>query len=543
VFQPILDTAIAVTQSEVGLVAKLHHDRDGLPYLKVHAISNVPMTEEMQHLYEKNLAQGFEFHNLNTLLGLPLKNGETVISNDPSRDPRSGGLPPGHFPLQTFLGLPLKKDNAVIGMIAVANRAEGYDENTTKQLIPLLSTAATLINADNIKASHDEALKTLEEAQHIAHLGSWELDLRSHALSWSDEVFNIFGINRKQFPASYAAFLNHIHPDDREKVNQAYTESVNLGSPYEIEHRIVREDGTLRWVLERCSHETNEHGTVVRSLGTVLDITERKRIEDALRAAEQSLTEINRNLENRVRDEVGKNREKDHLLIQQSRLAAMGEMVHNIAHQWRQPLNTVNLILANIQDAHHYGELDDETMKQAVVDGNRQIQKMSTTIDDFRNFFRPNREKKPFKLSEAVREALSLLDASLRSHRIGVTVEEVDKVAVLGYENEYAQVLLNLLNNAKEAIMAHNSESGLIAIRIERDDGNAKLTIRDNGGGIPQEVMEQVFEPYFSTKKMGTGIGLYMSKMIIEKNMGGSIVAANTAGGAEFAVSCPLLET
>ncbi|MBS4097009.1 MAG: PAS domain S-box protein [Sulfuricella sp.] len=543
VFQPILDTALALTQSEVGLVAKLHHDRDGLPYLKVHAIANIPMTEEMQGLYEKSLAQGFEFHNLNTLLGTPLKNGETVISNDPVRDPRSGGLPPGHFPLRTFLGVPLKKDDAVIGMIAVANSAEGYDETTVGRLTPLLSTVATLIDADNIKAAHAEALKTLEEAQHIAHLGSWELDLRTHALSWSDEVFNIFGIDKRQFAASYGAFLDHIHPDDREKVNHAFTESVDLGTPYEIEHRIVREDGSIRWVLERCGHETNEHGKVVRALGTILDITERKRIEDALRAAEQSLTEINRNLENRVRDEVAKNREKDHLLIQQSRLAAMGEMVHNIAHQWRQPLNTVNLILANIQDAYHYGELDDVTMAQSVADGNRLIQKMSTTIDDFRNFFRPDREKKTFDLAEALREALSLLDASLRNHHIEVTLDEADKLEVLGYENEYAQVLLNLLNNAKEAILAHKVEHGLIAIRIERDGDAAKVTIRDNGGGIPPEVMAQIFEPYFSTKEMGTGIGLYMSKMIIEKSMGGRIAVGNSDGGAEFVVTCPLLRT
>lgn len=541
VFQPILDAAMAVTQSEASLVAKLLHDRDGNPYLKVHAILGAPMDAGMQRLYEENLKQGFEFHNLNSLLGAPLKSAETVISNDPPGDPRSGGLPPSHFPIRTYLGLPLKKDNAVIGIMAVANRMAGYDENTIEQLIPLLSTAATLIDAGNIKESHDEALKSLEEAQHIAHLGSWELDLRTKTLTWSDEVFNIFAIDKKQFSASYEGFLDHIHPDDRDEVNQAYAESVDLGTPYEIEHRIVLDDGSVRWVLERCGHETNEHGKVVRSRGTILDITERKRAEDALRAAEQSLTETNRNLESRVRAEVAKNREKDHLLIQQSRLAAMGEMVHNIAHQWRQPLNAVNLILANIQDAHHYGELDEETMKQAVADGDRLIQGMSRTIDDFRNFFRPNKEKKPFKLSEAVREALALLGASLRNHRIDVTIEEADEIEVLGFENEYAQVLLNLLNNAKEAIMARGIANGRIAIRIGRDDdGNAKVTIRDNAGGIPPEVIGQIFEPYFSTKEMGTGIGLYMSKMIIEKSMEGRITATNIDCGAEFTVSCPL---
>lgn len=268
-------------------------------------------------------------------------------------------------------------------------------------------------------------------------------------------------------------------------------------------------------------------------VGLGIDITERK-------AAETALQQLNENLEQRVREELAKNREKDIMLIQQSRLAAMGEMVSNIAHQWRQPLNTVNLILANIQDAHRFGELDDEALNRAVADGNRVVQRMSRTIDDFRNFFLPNKEKKPFALREAVREALALVEASFHYHGVACTVEGEDDPQALGYENEYAQVLLNLLNNAKEAIVARGVEDGRVTVRLERQGDEARVVVRDNGGGIAPDVLPKVFEPYFSTKETGTGIGLYMSKMIIEKNMNGRIEAANADGGAEFTIVCPL---
>ncbi len=249
---------------------------------------------------------------------------------------------------------------------------------------------------------------------------------------------------------------------------------------------------------------------------------------------------LNETLEHRVAEEVGKNREKDAVLIQQSRLAAMGEMIGNIAHQWRQPLNALGLVLGNIKDAYEFKELTDEYLDQAVSNGERLIQKMSTTINDFRNFFQPDKIARPFSALDQVKEALSLVDAGFANSNISISIDAPEDLTLVGFPNEYSQVLLNVLSNAKDAIAGSERKLGSVGVRLERVGDLAYVRIRDNGGGIGAEVLDKIFEPYFSTKKMGTGIGLYMSKMIIERNMGGSISAKNVDGGAEISIQVPL---
>jgi len=268
-------------------------------------------------------------------------------------------------------------------------------------------------------------------------------------------------------------------------------------------------------------------------LSTIMrDITAFKQIEAALK-------NLNEALEQRVCEETDKSRQKDHLLIRQSRSAAMGEMIGNIAHQWRQPLNALGLILANIKDAADYQELTPDYLDGLVGDGGRLIQKMSTTIDDFRHFFRPQKHPEPFNLGTAIMEALSLVEASFRNNNIEFKLQLEEDILIVGFANEFSQVLLNLLNNAKDAILSQSKANGTVTVRLCRDAFRAIVTVTDNGGGIPATVMDKIFEPYFSTKKMGTGIGLYMSKMIIEKSMRGILSVRNVDCGAEFTLSCP----
>ena len=285
-----------------------------------------------------------------------------------------------------------------------------------------------------------------------------------------------------------------------------------------------------------------ENGQVQRMVGIAREITQRKLAELALAENEKSLKRLNETLEQRVAEEVEKNMAQERLLIQQSRLAAMGEMIGNIAHQWRQPLNALGLILANIKDAHQFNELDTALIEKSAAKGRQLVEKMSSTIDDFRNFFRPNKEKSAFSLNDAVREALEILSASFKNNSIRVNLLADDEITAWGFSNEYSQVLLNILNNAKEAIAASKARNGEICIRIGRDGKFATVTVSDNGGGMAGDVLPKIFDPYFTTKEKGTGIGLYMSKMIIENNMDGSITARNIKGGAEFTVVCPLAE-
>ncbi|MDD2864471.1 MAG: AAA family ATPase [Methylococcales bacterium] len=262
-------------------------------------------------------------------------------------------------------------------------------------------------------------------------------------------------------------------------------------------------------------------------------------MENARMMAE--IGQFNLELEKRVADEVALNREKDHLLIQQSRLAVMGEMINNIAHQWRQPLNALSLVLGNLKDAQRFDELTAEYLDTQCVEGRRYIENMSQTINDFRHFFSPNKDKEMFSLKNSIQDAVMLVEASFTSHCVALIIDAPEDIKINGFPNEYAQVLLNLLTNARDAILAHYENGGRIIISLRESNHLAKVTVTDSGGGIDEKIISRLFEPYFSTKENGTGIGLYMSKMIIENSMNGQISVRNVAGGAEFEIVTPII--
>jgi signal transduction histidine kinase len=254
------------------------------------------------------------------------------------------------------------------------------------------------------------------------------------------------------------------------------------------------------------------------------------------------LVALNANLAQQVASETAKNLEKERLLVQQARHAAMGEMIGNIAHQWRQPLSVLGLILQNVSLDFEDNLLNAEELKHYVADAMKSIHQMSSTIDDFRDFFRPNRTKECYKIVQAVGESLSLVSASLKNNNIDVQIKGPDDLEICGYRNEIAQVMLNLLSNAKDALVERKPNQPRIEIEMQ---GNMEkrmlaITVRDNAGGIPEEVAEKIFDPYFTTKGKGTGIGLYITKTIVEQHMGGTIFFRNHGEGAEFTITLPL---
>jgi len=302
-----------------------------------------------------------------------------------------------------------------------------------------------------------------------------------------------------------------------------------------VDFRIRRRDGEECWIAHGCRPVRSETGEYLGRRVSNRDISDRKFLEAAL-------TRVNDHLEQRVREEVERNREKDQMLIQQSRLAAMGEMVHNIAHQWRQPLNALAVVVANIKDDFDYGELTEANLQEAVEHCRRLLGKMSMTIDDFRNFFRPDREEVIFDPAKEVDEALFILEASLSSKGIRVDSQLSRGLRVSGFPNQFAQALLNLLVNAKEVLQERRSEGRSIVLRLARADESVVLSVADNGGGIAADVLPKIFDPYFTTKEQGSGIGLYMTKMIVERNMRGSINAENCGEGARFTIVLPLYQ-
>jgi two-component system, NtrC family, C4-dicarboxylate transport sensor histidine kinase DctB len=232
-------------------------------------------------------------------------------------------------------------------------------------------------------------------------------------------------------------------------------------------------------------------------------------------------------------------REKDRMLLQQSRLAALGEMLSNIAHQWRQPLNELGLIVQELPVMYDRGNFDRDYLRGSVSKFMKVLSHLSKTIDDFRNFFRPDKEKVYFKVHEVVQTTLSLVEESFKQLLIAMEVRCSGDPAIFGHPNEFSQVILNLLFNARDAFLA-GKEAGARRIDIEicSQGERTVVTVTDNAGGIPEEILEKIFDPYFTTRgpEQGTGIGLYMSKIIIEKNIPGRLTARNTGQGAEFRI-------
>lgn len=256
---------------------------------------------------------------------------------------------------------------------------------------------------------------------------------------------------------------------------------------------------------------------------------------------QKALEELNLTLEERVVHEVEKNRQKDQQLIQQSRLASMGEMISMIAHQWRQPLSAISSTVQGLHIKLTLKKFDEALFIEKLSDVIRYAQYLSQTIDDFRQFFKPSKAKNKVSLEEVIEKVLDIIRVSLENKRIALSMDYRSNESLMTYANELMQVLLNLIKNAEDVLMENKIENPWIKIVTLKDEHSLILEISDNGGGIPEGVIERIFDPYFSTKnkKDGTGLGLYMSQKIIEEHCGGSLRASNGVEGAIFTITLP----
>ena len=248
---------------------------------------------------------------------------------------------------------------------------------------------------------------------------------------------------------------------------------------------------------------------------------------------------IKQQLQQEIKEESKLRRENEYLMMQQSRMASMGEMIGHIAHQWRQPLAQLGGIFMNLESAYSFGELDKAYLEEKVQQGNQMITYMSETIDDFRLFFSPEQKKESFDLVLYLKHALNIVLASLNYHHIEVIVEgEDERFFSLGSPNEFAQAVLNLLNNARDALSKQEESRRRIHILFKHEAKKVRILFCDNGGGIPHDILPNIFEPFVTgnLESGGSGAGLYITRLIIEQKMGGAINAYNTKYGACFKI-------
>ncbi|PHO10453.1 histidine kinase [Malaciobacter canalis] len=256
---------------------------------------------------------------------------------------------------------------------------------------------------------------------------------------------------------------------------------------------------------------------------------------------ENELQDLNKNLELKVQKAIDDVKKKDRAMLHQSRLARMGAMLSMIAHQWRQPLSELSGVLMELETASKFNKVDEKMIQDSVIESNKLIEFMSNTIEDFRNFFKPDKKKVYFYLDDACNEALTLVDASIKNFNINLVKKVKCNSIIYGYEREFAQVMLNLISNAKDVLIQRDIKNPNIYIEVDAVGSNAIVKVLDNAGGVEDEYIDLIFEPYFTTKSSskGTGLGLYMAKMIVEKNMEGEISVENSRKGALFLVTLP----
>lgn len=342
---------------------------------------------------------------------------------------------------------------------------------------------------------------------------------------------NFIGLELKNFVGS-----ERFHPEDRSILLEAVEGLQQRGTAVkDLQHRIKNAAGHWQWMGLSMSAIFDDNAELQQVVGSVHDISLQKQEENRLLS-------LNAELDKRVRRELENNQKSNLLLQRQAKLVAMGEMIGNIAHQWRQPLNALAVIMMNLDDALTHGEADQETMHQGFMRSQEILSDMSRTIDEFRGFFKHDKVLVESVLAERIKASMSLLHATMVYHNIKLEfVNRECPARVMIQIGEFSQVLLCLINNAKEQLLAKHITNGEITVSIEIKGSWAVVHIIDNAGGIGEQNLPKIFDPYFTTKPNRAGLGLYFSNVSIQETMNGRIEAKNHELGARFSVYLPQL--
>ncbi len=319
------------------------------------------------------------------------------------------------------------------------------------------------------------------------------------------------------------------HPDMPKELYADLWKTILSGEIWQGEIKNLRKDGSFYWVDVTISPEFDEKGSIIGYNAIRHDISAKKELE-----------KLTNTLEQRVVQEVIKNKQTTAQMIQQSRLAQMGEMISMIAHQWRQPLASISAISGTLSLDVMMENYKQEFFKERLEAINHLSQHLSSTIDDFREFFKDTKQKTPCSCTEMVESSLKIIESTLESKSITIYKEYEGDIMVPTYPNEIKQVILNILKNAEDILLEKQILNPAIWITTHcLQESYAVITIEDNAGGVPTKLLEKIFDPYFSTKtkKDGTGLGLYMSKTIIEEHCSGTMRVINTDRGAKFEIT------
>ncbi|NCB11364.1 MAG: PAS domain S-box protein [Erysipelotrichia bacterium] len=403
--------------------------------------------------------------------------------------------------------------------------------------------------------------KTYQEAIENSNIVS-KTDINGIITFVNDEFCKISGYSYDELIGQNHNIVRH--PDVQASSFEVLWKTILDKKPYKATVKNLTKDKKTLYLNTTITPILDDFGNIIEFIAIRYDVTFEVELKKSLEQKEKELEELNQNLElkvleqtkqlkelnktleKRVQEEISKNDEKQKLLFWQSRMASLGQMLGNIAHQWRQPLTELNLTLFNMKKASL--NKDEKKVEELYKESKNLISGMSSTIEDFTNFFNPLKEKKSFEIKDVINEVLTILRKVIEQEEIKIKVDVPINYQVLGVSNELAQVLINLIQNSKDAFRQNEIKDKNIFISLKEkknlDKKSVILEIEDNAGGIKEENLDSIFEPYFTTKhkSQGTGLGLFMSKMIIEKSLEGTLSHRNSKNGSIFTITIFLNE-
>jgi len=353
-------------------------------------------------------------------------------------------------------------------------------------------------------------------------LFKWNNDEQWSVSHVSKSVTSLLEYDRDELMSGKASYIECIHKDDLEKVKQEVRDAIEFNREY-FEHepyRLYTKSGKIKWVHDSTIIVRDNDGKIINFVGYTTDITMIK--------------------------------DRDQKLLQQSKLAQMGEMISMIAHQWRQPLGaiaatSINLKTKIILQTYDLSKEEDVSkcnsyFNDKLSDIESYVQLLTKTIDDFRDFYKPNKQSVETIINAPLQKALQIIQSSIKSKNIEISKRFESTSKVLLFESEIMQVILNILQNAQDNFQEKKIQNPIILLNTYDSENKVIVEICDNGGGVPDELITKIFDPYFSTKheRNGTGLGLYMSKTIIDEHHSGKLQVSNIAGGACFKIELPL---
>lgn len=387
---------------------------------------------------------------------------------------------------------------------------------------------SNIVELDEIAVEFNDLYKKASESKQRLDLamdttkdGLWDWDVKTNEVYLSPTWKNMLGYEDDEIKSEFVEWTKRVHPDDLNKALKDLNTHLENKIPYfENIHRMKHKDGSWIWILDRGKAQFDKDGNPYRVTGFHTDITLQKKQDE-------------------------ENLKRDRILFEQAKNAQMGEMIGNIAHQWRQPLSTISVLASGVKMQKEFNLLDDKILVESLDGILKSTKYLTETIDTFKDYIKEDRTLERVVLQDRINKALDIVKSSLKNNHIKLinninNIQPIETMLIIG---ELSQVIINILNNAKDIMVENNVKDRWIKINIEEINNKAILTIEDNGGGIPEKVLPKIFDPYFTTKhkSQGTGLGLHMSKEIIEKHLYGKLYAKNSENGAKFYIELTIV--